>query len=41
MIEVAKDSPPGAVANVTVHAATTIRGEAIENDEPLALTINK
>src|SRR5262249_9191027 len=37
----AKDSPPGAAAQVFVRADVTVRGDAIEVDEPLAISINK
>ncbi|HKI19605.1 MAG TPA: pre-peptidase, partial [Isosphaeraceae bacterium] len=41
VIRTAKDSPPGATASVFVRAAVTLRGEVVEVDEPVGLTINK
>lgn len=40
-IQSAPDSPPGAVAGAFVSASMEIQGQAIETDEPLALTIVK
>jgi hypothetical protein len=41
VIHAAKDSPPGATAGVFVRATVTLRGEAVEVDEPMALTLVK
>jgi hypothetical protein len=41
VVRAAADSPTGAAAAVAVRAVATVRGEAIEVDAPLALTINK
>jgi hypothetical protein len=41
VIKAGKESPAGAVANATLRATQAIRGEVIDVDEPLALTIAK
>ena len=41
VIKTAKDSPPGAAPFVFVRATVTQRGDIIEVDEPLGLTISK
>ncbi|MFO0887814.1 MAG: PPC domain-containing protein [Isosphaeraceae bacterium] len=41
LIKAAKDSPAGAVANATIRATQEVRGERVEVDEPLALTVAK
>jgi len=41
VIRTAKDSPPGAAAAVFIRAAVLLRGEVVEVDEPMALTISK
>ncbi len=41
VIHSAKDSPPGPAPLVFVHSVATVRGEAIEVDEPVGLTIAK
>jgi len=41
VIQSAKDSPPGAAPQVFVRSVATFRGEAIEVDEPVGLTIAK
>jgi hypothetical protein len=41
VVRAAADSPPGAAASVAVRALATVRGEPIDVDEPLALTISK
>jgi hypothetical protein len=41
VIKAAGDSPLGTVANATVRATAVVRGESIEVDEPLALSIGK
>jgi hypothetical protein len=40
-IHAAKDSPPGVAPQVFVRAVATVRGEPIEVDEPVGLTIAK
>jgi hypothetical protein len=37
----ARDSPPGGAARVFVRATATVRGEAVEVEEPVALTLVK
>lgn len=41
VVRAAADSPAGAAAGVAVRALTTVRGEPIDVDEPLPLTIKK
>jgi hypothetical protein len=41
VIRTAKDSPVGGAASVFVRAAVTVSGEAVDVDEPVALTISK
>jgi hypothetical protein len=41
VVQAAKDSPVGAVPQVFVRAAAIVRGECVEVDEPLGLTITK
>ena len=41
VVQAAADSPPGAAAAVAVRAVAVVRGEPIEVDEPLALTVPK
>lgn len=41
ILKAAADSPVGAAASVAVRAAAEVRGEPVEVDEPVAVTINK
>lgn len=41
VLEAAKDSPVGATAGIVVRAVAEVRGEKIEVDEPVAVTISK
>ncbi|AGA30699.1 PPC domain-containing protein [Singulisphaera acidiphila] len=41
VVQAADDSPVGAAAGVAVRAVATVRGESIEVDEPLVLTLGK
>ncbi|WP_406693497.1 PPC domain-containing protein [Singulisphaera sp. Ch08] len=41
VVQAAADSPVGAVAGAAVRAIATVRGEPIEVDEPLVLTLGK
>jgi len=41
LVQAAPDSPAGAAAAVAIRAVATVRGESIEVDEPLTLTLGK
>ena len=41
VLEAAKDSPVGAAAGIVVRAVAEVRGEKVEVDEPVAMTIGK